>query len=571
MDAPAYFQLFFSARRIELQMAPNRPMGFKFTRLDTIGTPDAEMDKEFLQSCFIDTGDLAVLSAVNDPRVILLGRTGTGKSALLERMTNRFGDQVISVLPESLALSHIANSQILNFVQGLGINMDPLFKLLWRHVFVVELLRRYFNHHATTNREHGFIAWLQCHFKGESRETKLNQQAIDYLREWGESFWEETEYRVKEITRKIEGELESAVGASLGTDFASISGQQSIRDAVTEEEKAEILARAQEIVSRAQVQDLNQVTRVLSEVLSNRQHPYYVVLDRLDENWIEEKLRYQLIKALVLTAREFVGTTNAKIIVAIRRDLIDRVFRLTRDSGFQEEKFAGSFLRLTWTKDQILELLDRRVEHLVSSRYTKGKVGYRDVLPEEFDSKEIGTAVFSIAHRPRDVIALFNCCILAGQDKSYIGAREFSIALGEYSRGRLRALADEWHGEFPQLMNYASVLRGRAPIFKLGSLEPQLIEDLCLQVAAELPAKEGAVHVMAHAVVDGDTQPEVFRETLLHGFYKCGLVGLKIAADSKASWADDAGQAVTRNQLTEHTSVSVHPAYTRALGMAVDC
>ncbi|MEX2309294.1 MAG: hypothetical protein WD738_16965 [Pirellulales bacterium] len=547
-------------------MAVKRPSGFKFTRLDTIGAPDAEMDGDILASCFVDTGDLAVIQDPGDRRVILLGRTGTGKTALLRRLELSHPDQTITIRPETLALSHIANSQILNSVSALGINLDPLFKLLWRHVFVVELLRRYFDQHAVANKEEGLLAWLQSFFSGTSREARQSQKAIEYLREWGESFWEETEYRVKEITRKIESEIEESLKASLGGKYTNVSGGKSTRGLLSDEERLEVANRTQEVVSRAQVQDLTQVMQLLGQVLSNRQHPYFIVIDQLDENWVEERVRYQLIKALILTAREFIGGTNAKIILAIRRDLIDRVFRLTRDPGFQEEKFVGNYLPLTWTRDQILNVLDSRVRYLVARRYTKQPVGYRDVLPETFDGRNIGDVIFEFAPRPRDVIALFNCCIQAGADKSYIGVHEFSIALGEYSRGRLRALADEWNADYPRLLDYAAIFKGRQVSFKIGSVTGNELEDLCLSIAAEHPARERGIHTMGHAVVEGDLSPSAFKEALFHHFYKTGLVGLKMSPDSRASWVNDSGQPVVRSQITDEVGVVLHPAYRRALG-----
>jgi hypothetical protein len=478
----------------------------------------------------------------------------------------KHADQTITIRPESLALSHIANSQILNFVTGLGINLDPLFKLLWRHVFVVELLRRYFDHHATVHKELGLFAWLHDLFSGASRDAKQSQKAVEYLREWGESFWEETEYRVKEITRKIEAEIKESIERSLGVKFATVTGNRSGRDLLSDEEKVEVKHRTQEVVSRAQVQDLNQVMNVLGQVLSNRQYPYYVVIDHLDENWAEDRLRYQLIKALILTAREMVGVANAKIVLAIRRDLIDRVFRLTRDPGFQEEKFHGSYLPLNWTKKQILDVLDSRVRYLVSRHYTKEPVGFRAILPNSFDGVGIDEAIFRLARRPRDVIVLFNCCILAAADKTEIRIRDFTIAVGEYSRIRLRALADEWSADYPRLLDYAALLRGRPASFKIRSVSDREIEELCLNVAAEYPSKEGTIHSMGHAVVEGDLSPAAFRQALFHCFYRTGLVGLKITADTAASWLDDSGQLITRSQVSDDGGVVVHAAYTRALG-----
>ena len=118
---------------------------FRFRKHDIVGAADAEDDLDFLRSCFIDTGSLRVLKNCADPRRIVLGRTGSGKTALLKRLAEA-EERVIEVHPESLSLGYISNSTILRFFSSLGVNLDIFFKLLWRHVFTVEILK----HHTSS-------------------------------------------------------------------------------------------------------------------------------------------------------------------------------------------------------------------------------------------------------------------------------------------------------------------------------------------------------------------------------------------------------------------------------------
>ena len=57
---------------------------FVFSRHDDIGAAGAEDDSQFLSECFVDTGDVAVLLDHGDPKSVIVGRTGTGKTALLK-------------------------------------------------------------------------------------------------------------------------------------------------------------------------------------------------------------------------------------------------------------------------------------------------------------------------------------------------------------------------------------------------------------------------------------------------------------------------------------------------------
>ncbi len=157
---------------------------FKFRKNDQIGAAGAEQDDEFLSKCFVDTGDLALLEDINDRRSIVLGRTGTGKSAILIKLHETQKGHVIRINPENLALTYVTNSTILNYFSRLGVNLDSFFKLLWRHVFVVEILRNHFkNGDAKENKS--LLDRLRIKFSGNSQKDKEMREAIVYLTRWG--------------------------------------------------------------------------------------------------------------------------------------------------------------------------------------------------------------------------------------------------------------------------------------------------------------------------------------------------------------------------------------------------
>ena len=539
------------------------PSHFRFASTDSIGAAGAE-DDEFLRDCFVDVGLLRLLEDARDRRLILLGRTGAGKSALLTMMADKHPDEVIEISAEHLALTYVANSTILNFFGALGVNLDPFFKLLWRHVLTVEILSHHFGDAATSSTP-SLLDRLRAMFGGVSKEDKEMRQTIAYLEKWGKSFWLDTEYRVKEITSQVESSLHAQVKATLGPKEAlasSVGGHEK----VTEGEKAELVSRGQDIISSAQVQDLHRVLKLLDHVLSDKQRNYYLIIDRLDENWVEERLRYKLIMALLQTAREFNEVRHAKVIVALRRDLLDRVFRLTRDSGFQEEKYQSLYLPLTWTKDELMAVLDRRINRLVKRRYTSQDVTHRDVLPRTFHGLEIDQYIFKIARRPRDIIAFFNTCISVAADHPRLSAQQLKLAEGEYSRQRIRALADEWNANWPRLADFAAILQKRPPSFKAKTITDEQIGELCLHIATSDPGGAGLVPI-ATQVVETIVKPEEFRRMLIGVFYQVGLVGLKVAATEAESWVDELGKSVSNAEIGDNTSVVVNPAYWRALGI----
>lgn len=544
----------------------HRDLCFTFSKNDQIGAAGAEDDEAFLKDCFVDTGDLALLMDLKDPRQIVLGRTGAGKSALLSHVAGVAGRQVIQISPENLALTYVSNSSILSFFESIGVNLDPFFKLLWRHVLTVEVLSRYFADHVEPKRG-GLLDWLSSKFLGASREEKELGEAVRYLREWGEKFWVETEFRVREITTKMESELNDVVSAQLGTDVAGLRASLGSGNTLTEEQRGELHDRAQKVVAAAQVQDLNKVIKLLDAILEDRQKAYYLLIDGLDENWVEEKLRYKLIMALLETARVFSRVKNAKAIVALRRDLIERVFRRVRQSGFQEEKYQSLYVPLKWTKASLVQILDRRVESLVREKTGRAGVRHLDLLPKLFDGQTIEDYFVERAGRPRDIIAFFNTCIASAVGKPAVRAGDLARAEGEYSRSRLRALADEWSADYPSLLEFVRLLYRRSSSFKITTVAQEDISNLCLElVTDDQKLLDDVLSQMARQLVDCSIGFREFRNVVIQIFYKIGLVGLKLAAFEGTSWADELGRGVATADMDDEVSVVIHPAYHRALG-----
>ena len=56
---------------------------YKIKKHANIGAADAEADKKFLKDCFFDNGDLNLLLDIENPKSLIIGRTGSGKSALI--------------------------------------------------------------------------------------------------------------------------------------------------------------------------------------------------------------------------------------------------------------------------------------------------------------------------------------------------------------------------------------------------------------------------------------------------------------------------------------------------------
>ena len=533
------------------------PQGkFRFKKHDNIGVSDAEQDQNFLYDCFVDTGDLDALRDTHNPRRIILGRTGSGKTALLMRFQKE-EENVIVVQPESLSLNYISNSNILNFVLQLGVNLDIFFRLLWRHVFVVEILKVLFKIHNETDS-----LSLTERIKNMFRD-KEHDRALDYLRTWGKSFWEDTDYRIREVTSKVEADLQASIGGTIPGAKISLEGAQKI----SEEEKSEIVPRAQEVINRVQIKELSEIIDLLKDVLEAKDTQYYVVIDRLDENWIVEKLRYLMIRALIETVRDFRKAAQVKIIIALRYDLIDRVFRHTRDAGFQEEKYEGLYLNLAWNKKQLTEILDKRINHLVRQSYTTQSVTYIDLLPKAISKTPIiEYLVERTLMRPRDIIEFLNFCILQAVDNPKISSQMLKQAEGEYSRTRLRSVAQEWHTDYPNLFIFIELLKNRKPQFTLNAVTYDECANFALNLLIGGVQQPDDLFKIAERFVETEVNVTQFKQRVFQIFYRVGIIGLKLASYESTAWTTDGRRNIATSEISEDARVSIHPCFNRILG-----
>ncbi len=529
---------------------------FVFRSSDVIGFADASTDT-YLSDCFVETDNYVSLRNMDDPRSIVLGRTGAGKTALLRHLWEK-NDRVIQVKPEALALAHISNSTILSGLSELGVKLDIFFRLLWRHVFVVEIIRAAFSIN-TEERKKSFLEKIRQYFGGEK---KNHAGALEYLEKWSGTFWKDTDYRVRELTTRLESDLQSSIEASLpGLKLGGGAAQK-----LEESQRIEVIQRAQEVVNRVQIRELSEVMDMLAAALEEEDKSYFIVVDRLDENWVEDGLRYLLVRALVETVRDFAKIKRAKLIVVLRRDLIDRVFRKTRDAGFQEEKYRAHYLPVMWSKDSLVSLLDARLSKLARSRGKKA-ISAREVMGEKIDGElALDYIVDRTMLRPRDAITFVNLAIQRSEGRPRFSAQAIREAEGDYSRDRLRSIADEWFPDYPNLLRAAEFLKKRTPSFALGDLLGE-VGDFCCNWQIY-----GFDHVddlsnETERVVNAATSAEDWLKKTIYTLYVTGIVGLKIETYDGVCWAFHDARTVSLVELRADTRVTIHKALWRVWGI----
>lgn len=537
---------------------------FVFRKHMSIGEVDAENDLKFLQDCFVDTGDYDVLEDVSTPECIVLGRTGSGKSALLERLEGHC-EQTIRIEPDELALKHISNSTILTFFEGLGVNLDIFYSLLWQHTFAVELIKNKYNIDSPTAKKN-FMEKISSLISADRKK----QQALNYIEQWGDKFWLETETRIKEFTDKLEHSLQSSISGKIPSFNWPLDGKKQL----TEEQISEVTHYGKQVVNSVQIDKLAKVVALLAEdIFTDPQRKTLILIDRLDENWVDDDLKYKLIRALIETIRKFRKIETVKIVITLRTDLLNRVLERTRDSGFQREKYSSLFLPVSWSKETLKELMDLRINHLLKNKYTNSDVCFDDIFPNKIDKISCLDYILDrTLLRPRDVILFVNECFNCSQGKAQITSSIVYAAEKTYSISRMESLQYEWFVEHPHLDKYTDILSQKHNRFKVSEIAWDKLEALIIQLVEHEKENSDLVVKCAHEYCNS-TYPETknlqnkFTQQLLFVLYKVGAIGVKVDGSSPVVWVNNKSQDLTAAKIMPTSVVYIHKMLWRAFAI----
>lgn len=526
-----------------------------------IGYPDADDDDEFLFEGFVELEQFKELTSKEKPKSIIVGRTGSGKTAFIRNIERSF-DQVIRIDPKQVAMDHVANSTIISFLEELDVDLHLFYELLWKHIVCVALIKKV---HGVTNQdeENQFFVWLRQTFNPGKYEC------LEYLRTWGRSFWIETDIQLREITNKFEDDLKAGLGVSAGFKMDASTASK-----LEEGERVQIIQRAKRIVNEIQIGKLNQVLDFLSDELGqNKQRQFFVCIDNLDERWVDTRIQFKLIRALVDTLKAFRRVEQLKIIVSIRADFYERALLETRELGFQKEKYDTYIVKLKWSKKDLQELLDKRINILFRQKYTKAEVKFDDIFPADVRKQSsIDYLIERTLFRPRDAIAFVNQCFENSAGQTQVTVKSMQAAEHNYSRDRRGALEEEWqsvHPELPILINFVGKPRTEVLHFK-KIVTTDLVDDVVTAILGEEKTYKFSSDLVEHCrnYYAGKISDHLaIAREVFSILYKVGAIGLKSAPQQPYQYCYANDPVIAPQQISDDASFRVHPMLWRALGI----
>ena len=143
-------------------------------------------------------------------------------------------------------------------------------------------------------------------------------------------------------------------------------------------------------------------------------------------------------------------------------------------------------------------------------------------------------------------------------------------AEGEYSRLRLRSLADEWYSDYPTLLSFVDLLKGRPACFSLDNISDDDCLNLCVKLHEQKIEPKDDLSRAALNLVDTVLTCDDFRRAVMVAFYKISLVGLKLEHYESVSWSIGGRRSVSAAEIQPGTRVAIHSCFWRTLGVRED-
>ena len=525
-----------------------------------IGEADADDDKHYLDNCFISRTEVEELTNFKSTKSLLLGRTGSGKTALL-RYIRKHHDHVCVLDPSDISFDYIENSDVINFLTMHNMNLSLFFQYLWKHIILSNIIQTYFD---SMNKFETILSSL----------NPKHKQTLDYIKNNGNTFWKTTDEILKEITSGFERAAKLSLDGKAGIDISEISSHIGYGEKISAGERSIIEKRITSEISKLNISDLNKSLSLIDEIMSNNKKQIYICIDDLDTDWVSTKIKYQLIESLINASKAFGKIKNAKIIIALRSDVFDRVIRDSKSEGLQPDKIKGRTISITWNNTELYDLIETRINELFKWRYIKSGIGFYDIFPENHrGQRTIDYIIERTLKRPRDCIAFINEILDHSAGHTQITSRVISGAEATYSRQRQEALCYEWRSVHTCLNKYLSLLQGKSGSNSVIDLiSKEMADDLYIDL---IDLNESGVRLDDLFEILGRYQKRSsIKSRLIESCYKMaeilfksGAIKIKLRKGDAFLTPYEGPSIIVNEQFTEDSTYQVHPMLWRSLGI----
>lgn len=485
----------------------------KFKLKDGIGAVAAENDSLLIGS-FIDNGYFDEISKIDSNKFILLGRTGSGKSAILEYLKNQYDEKMIREINiDELNLKYLRDNNSLYKIRNSNNgNYEAFYKLLWKHIFILEICQFIQNNYSDN--------WIQSIFERRDK-TRARELTKEYFNKYKDSILKPTELniesKVEECIIQDENQDSIQIKANIKPEVSVNSGVKNANSKkITQNYKNE---NSNNIVSSEQISSLNSVIDVLKNSFFDSNKKYFIVIDNIDTHWTNHDIRYnEILKYFLKSIKEINRTfrrLNIKIILSIRENIFNSILQINREND-QIEKWKDHYLVIEWSNENLIGLVNKRLSNF-KHYYKNSSPTYSDLLPEESSFYLVLEKTFK---RPRDIIQFYNYIFesFKVEEISKISEDRMQSYLRQFENHIIESVNDEWRSNFPYLEGSLRLLKGLKSNFYFNELN----EDSLLELI-QMGTISQNIEISSF-YKENDTQ--TIKEKILDSWYTVGFIDL---------------------------------------------
>jgi len=387
-------------------------------RPNSLGDTTAENDGKMLSDAFVATADFRSLIE-SDDRTVVVGRRGTGKSALyIELQKHWKKDKKVIVLSFSPEDTEIIGFRSLLRPFSESFNLArAVTKLLWKYTILMEMA----NYISTNYKLTTLI----------ERDSLLNE----HLTRWNET----------------KGGYLTKCRTIAKLFLTSDSPEEAVGDLPGNLE-------------------LSQVEEKVLSLFDKADRRVVVLMDRLDEGYESDAVGIGMIA----------GLTYASIELNKRSDLIrpiiflrDNIYRtLAKEDPDYSRNIEGQVIRLHWDWAQLLTLVTTRIKLSFDIKVEKDQRVWDRVTTGELSGRDgFKKCLQFTLYRPRDLLSLLNEAFFCAARNSRTTAiiEDLDHAAQSISVARLEDLWKEYSKIFPSIQLVTSSFKDGEPELLVGT------------------------------------------------------------------------------------------------------
>lgn len=474
-----------------------------------LGEQTAENDGRLLLSNFIETPEYRSIIENQDSTVVV-GRRGTGKSAMFAKLNDFWGSQksahVIAIAPEDFQT--IKFRSIFKQFEGRYTYVRSVAKVAWKYGILMEMLSH-----------------LAKHFKTRERIADY-RNVISQLKHWN----------------SVPHDFFSRVSTAISPLIK--------RDAPVEEIIGDLHSGL----------GLSELEQAFGALLRASTVKFFILIDKLDEGYENDESGAAIVSGAIAVVAELNKRHDMVRPVIFQRDNILRTVQ--KFDPDYTRNIEGEVISLHWDSFQLLNLVAKRLNAAFSLGIENAQKIWDRCTANEGNGRELqGSEGFKkclqfTLYRPRDLLSLLNQAFFnaAREDRGTIILRDVEKTAKTISGNRLDDLKKEYSSIIPSIGVAISMFEHGAPEMRYRDAI-NLLEGMAVAIRV---ANAGEAAQQDYAILKSDG--------VVRSLYSVGFVGTHDENSNTFTFCHDGRQP--DREFNANDRVLVHPCYWIGLNLS---